>query len=320
MTTFSEFAPAIEVSPLLSQKPELWDEDAPNPFQHWDLPYVATPLNAERLRIEVEGDDGEETGEYTSLYMNFAFDQVDQRLKKALSAPPDNLDKVETWASARKLLQAGAYGELFRSMAASTCDETTIDLSVDRNNDLLDLATWGNALPAHLIELLVRNPSMGSLEIAKQTSPLDWRAMKDINIVIDMAMADAGFTFLAPDQQGINYSVMRFDYMQMPRVALMVRQAIIGLYETDAGVFRLSQRDVFVADITKSDTATNNEVIAWLQDPAVEARFKGGCEVKYDGERLARFVEGESQRYGGHVGAVMPAVRTYTADYVSLRP
>ena len=317
MTTFSELAPAVDIFPLAPENSEVLIDDDPNPFKHWDLPYVATPLNANQLRIEIEGDEGEATGEYVSLYMNFAFDRVDQRLKGALSAPPDEIDHLETWAAVRKLLQAGAYGELFRSMAASTFDDERVDTSIDRNAELLDLASWGNALPDQLIELLMRNPAIGALEIAKQTSPLDWRAMKDINIVMDMAMADAGFTFLAPDQQDVNYSIMRFDYMQNPRVALMVRRATVGQYETDDGLFHMTQRDVFAVDLTKSDSGTNQEIASWIQNPEVEARFRGGHEVVYDaGWRLARFVEGESQIYGeGHVGAVLPAVRTYSAEF-----
>ena len=319
MTTFSEFAPAVDTLSLAPRNLELLDEEDPNPFKHWDLLYVATPLNAEQLRIEVEGDNDEEAGEYVSLYMNFAFDQVDQRLRDTFIAPPDGIDQTETWAATRKLLQAGVYGELFKSMATSAFDNAAVDLSVDRNKELLDLATWGNALPDQLIELLLRNPSVGHLEIAKQTSPLDWRAMKNINIVIDMAMADAGFSFLAPDQQEIGHSIMRFDYMQDPRVALMTRSAIVGWRHVDNGAFRIMQRDVFVANL-KNDRDIIQEITLWTHDPSVEARFRGGCEVVYDGGyRLPRFVEGESQVYGnGHVGAVMPAVRTYNADFIPL--
>lgn len=95
---------------------------------------------------------------------------------------------------------------------------------LDRNDPIVKKALKGNATPKELVYLFKENPILESVELAKQSHPLDFTATRkmdyDINLVIDEC--DALRTESSP-----KYEVLNFD--EVNDVMIVERKQIIAM-------------------------------------------------------------------------------------------
>jgi hypothetical protein len=296
--------------------PSIESIETQSPFGDWSAPpYIATAFEQAAYLRAKDPDTGAPT---TSYYVGRAFDVVEDRLARAInSAPLELQENQEVWPSIKRLLQAGVYGDLFSQIQANVYrneDETAFeDLrngSDKRTRELLYMAANGVAMPIDVIELLLRKPQIGEMEVANQTAPLDWMAFREMDSIIDAAMFEVGFS--SPSPQIPTYSVLRFDYNRDPRVALLLRRASIGTLMTYDGEMTLTQQDTFIADMTKMSPSARDEVQAWLHRGDTEQKMSGGRAVEYDGEHLHKALE-NCWSQTGDLSTIVPAVRSYRA-------
>ncbi len=297
--------------------PSIEDIETQSPFGDWSAPpYIATAFEQAAYLRAKDPDTGAPT---TSYYVGRAFDVVEDRLVRAIdSAPLELQENQEVWPSIKRLLQAGVYGDLFGQIQANVYknedEEAFEDLrngSDKRTRELLYMAANGVAMPIDVIELLLRKPQIRKMEVANQTAPLDWTAFREMDAIIDAAMFEVGFNSLP--SQASTYSVLRFDYNRDPRVALLVRQATVGTLMTPDGEIALTQQDTFIADMTKMNPSTRDEVRTWLLRGDTERKMSGGRAVEYDGEHLYKTLESRWSRMEDDLSVILPAVRSYQA-------
>jgi hypothetical protein len=265
--------------------------------------HAATPLNPYSLR-----EDG------GVAYIRNAQQHVEKILKNNLQrlhfSPPEVV--VE-------LLETSINSALFNRAQAN--QNKTIPLDCDNEiATLFEKACRGFATPVELLELFMRYPdTLGSIELAKQTHPFDWRATEKMDIAVDEALSASDFSMRGHERtQNVRYYYLRADDSRDPKAIILRRKADIAVSRLQKGSAVAVQRDSFVLDLThEATTVARSEVTKWIR----QLRYDqvDGDAIPYDGGTgLVDFVNAQlSTQLERRSPAIYPGVRSYYVKNVS---
>lgn len=273
--------------------------------ERWHLTSAATPLNARGLL---------EPGSENRLYVHEALDHVNEILRDAIGR--SNRDKISPRAFGH--LEIAVQSALFARIEEN--EQKSIPADCDEwSADLFQRACLGVATPWELLALLATFPGhLNSLELAKQTHPIDWLATDDMDVEIEALLSDTGAIIRETERtQNVRYGLTRVDDVINPEVATFVRKAEKGLVPLDDGFLTIVQRDCLVVDMTHSDAASiGAQMREWLAAPEVRERIRGSHKIPYAGDELREFVSEQlATQETLRSPALVPAVRSYYAYY-----
>jgi len=265
--------------------------------------YAATPLNPYSLR-----EDG------GVAYIRNAQQYIEKILQGNLQrlhfSPPETV--VE-------LLETSVNSALFDR--AQENQNKTIPLDCDEEIALLfEKACRGFATPDELLELFMHYPeTLGSIELAKQTHPFDWRATEKMDIAVDEALSGGDFSMRGHERtQNVRYYYLRADDFHDPKAIILRREADIAVNRLPKGSAVAVQRDSFVLDLTHDDAgASRQEVTKWMR----QLRYDqvDGSAIPYNGgAQLVDFVNTQlTTQRERRSPAIYPGVRSYYVKNVS---
>lgn len=273
--------------------------------ERWHVTSAATPLNARGLR---------EPGSGNRLYVHKALDYVGEILHDAIVRSNDRISP-RMFGQLEIAMQSALFARIEENEQKSIppdCDEWSADL--------FQRACLGVATPWELLALLATFPDhLRSLELAKQTHPIDWLATDDMDIEIEALLSDTGAVIRETERtQKIRYSLTRVDDVINPQVATFVRKAEKGIVPLDDGGFlTIMQRDCLVMDMTHDDTAIiGTHMRQWLATQGAREQIRGSKKVPYSDDTLREFVSGQlATQETLRSPTLVPAVRSYYAHY-----
>jgi hypothetical protein len=265
--------------------------------------HAATPLNPYSLR-----EDG------GIAYIRNAQQHIEKILRGNLQrlqfAPPETVIG---------LLETSVNSALFDR--AQENQNKTIPLDCDGEIALLfEKACRGFATPDELLELFMHYPeTLGSIELAKQTHPFDWRATEKMDIAVDEALSGNGFSMRGHERtQNVRYYYLRADDSHDPKAIILRRKADIAVSRLSKGSAVAVQRDSFVLDLTHDDaSASRQEVTKWIRQLRYDQT--DGNAIPYNGgPRLVDFVDMQlTTQLERRSPAIYPGVRSYYVKSVS---
>ncbi|GEM_PF-1945639 len=257
---------------------------------HFRPLYSPTPLNPYSLEI-----GGNRVGYSRQAQMALA-DRFDLNLASLDERPPTEV--------VVDLLQVAINNAFFRRLENNDGKHIPEDCD-DRSAELFVKACQGTANQAELLELLRRQPSLGSVELAKETNPFIW----DETTEMDNSVADA-LTGLRKLDGSPRHYFSTTD--QRCEALIVVRKKDIA----EDGNLVVVQRDCFVIDLAQSAT----EIMRMQLIKDADGLMKPSHNVLMEpssslGNLVSGLIEPEMCSVGNHSAALYPGARSYYANY-----
>lgn len=258
--------------------------------EHFRIPYSPTPLNPYSLEI-----GGNRVGYSRQAQVALA-EHFDLNLASLYENPPSEV--------VVDLLQVAINNAFFRRLENNDSKHIPEDCD-DRSADLFVKACQGSANQAELLELLQRQPSLGSVELAKETNPFIW----DETAEMDNRIADA-ITDLPKLDGSPRHYFSTTD--QRCEALIVVRKKDIA----ESGNLVIVQRDCFVIDLAQPPT----EIIRMQIIKDADNLMKPSRNVLMDpssslGNLISNLIEPEMCSDGNHPTTLYPGARSYYANY-----
>ena len=219
------------------------------------------------------------------------------------------------------LMETSLMGALHQRLINNMHKSIPFDCD-ERSADLFARACGGDAGAPELLELLGRQPGLGSLELGKHTGPFDWDGTQGIDESVDTSIKNQGLSYnkLNPGET-VQYFFNRVDDNKDPHAMVLVRKADIAegaVYDANLVVV---QRDCFVIDLDHEDAAAIREgLVRWLEQQTKDT-LPGNKKARYDDAGLVEFMEAQLALPADRRSfAVCPAVRSYYARIATERP
>lgn len=260
-----------------------------------DSSYAPTPLNPYSLMI-----DGNRVG-----FSQYAQTMLAERFDDNLASLGEN----QPSRMVADLLQMAINNALFRRLENNDNKSIPVDCD-DRSAELFVKACQGVADQAELLELLKSQPSLGSVELAKETNPFIWNQ----TAAMDKSVADA-----TADFQPIN-STPRYYFTStnLQRGALIVvRKQDIA----DENNLVVVQRDCLAIDLRQPATRDLRTQLIEDTDILMKSSLHNGqrnIPIDSDsvfGHLMSSLVEPEMLPIENHSTVLYPGARSYYAHY-----
>lgn len=259
-------------------------------------PYAPTPLNPYSLTI-----DGNRVG-----FSQYAQTTLAERFDDNLASLGEENQPSRMVAD---LLQMAINNALFRRLENNDNKSIPEDCD-DRSAELFVKACQGIADQAELLELLKSQPSLGSVELAKETNPFIWNQ----TTAMDKSVADATADFQPINSPPRYY----FTSTNLQRGALIVvRKQDIA----DENNLVVVQRDCLAIDLRQPATRDLRTQLIEDTDILMKSSLHNGqrnIPIDSDsvfGRLMSSLVEPEMLPIENHSTVLYPGARSYYAHY-----